>query len=118
MSSCNRLERMEFEIQCAAVTGGFAACHISVLHDKCKVSSVEVVQNDGLGMWLSMELSIFKISHRLGSSLEFSLKLTGDGVTTIVRHDTSQQSTDIVLGSPTRRIDGSGVADGCHLIPS
>jgi hypothetical protein len=44
--------------------------------------------------------------------------LTGDRVATIVRHDASQQSIEIVLGSPTRRIDSSGVGDSCHLITS
>jgi hypothetical protein len=34
---------MESEKQFAAITGGFTACHISVPHDKCEVSSEEMV---------------------------------------------------------------------------
>jgi hypothetical protein len=78
---------MKFEIQFAAVTGGFAACHVPIPRDKCEISSEEVIQDDGLSMWLSMKLSVFKISHRSRSILELSLELAGDRVATVVRHD-------------------------------
>jgi hypothetical protein len=44
MPPCNRPQGVEFEIQLAAVTRGFAACQISVSHDKCKVSGEEKLE--------------------------------------------------------------------------